>query len=46
MARAAKALGDAGEALENAVDRQARKHRVDIMDVLEPLVAAHGTDRA
>ncbi|MFK4503542.1 hypothetical protein ABIF86_007833 [Bradyrhizobium japonicum] len=42
MARAARALGDLGEALERVVDNQARRRRVDIDDVLEPLIAEAG----
>jgi hypothetical protein len=37
IARAARALGDLGEALERAVDRQARRRQLDILDVLGPL---------
>ena len=42
MARAARALGDLGEALERVVDDQARRRQVDITDVLEPLTADAG----
>ena len=38
IARAARALGDLGEALERIVDDQARRRQVDITDVLEPLL--------
>jgi len=44
MARAARAIGGAGEALEGAVDRHAAKHQVDITDVLEPVVACYSAD--
>lgn len=42
IARAARALRDLGEALEGVVDDQARRRRVDITDVLEPLIADAG----
>lgn len=42
MARVARALGDLGEAIERVVDNQARRRRVDIADVLEPLIAEAG----
>lgn len=38
IARAARVLGDLGEALERVVDDQARRRQVDITDVLEPLL--------
>jgi hypothetical protein len=37
--RAAQALGALEELLEHAVDRQAQRRRVDIADVLEPLIS-------
>jgi hypothetical protein len=40
----ARALDDAGERLEAAIDRQAQKRGVDITDALEPLVGAPYTD--
>lgn len=39
MARAARAFEALGERLESVVARQARLRRVDIADVLEPLIA-------
>lgn len=39
IARAARSLGDLGERLERAVDRQARLRQVDLAEVLEPLIA-------
>ena len=42
----ARALGEAGERLEAAIDRQATKRRMDTADVLEPLVAQLYADAA
>ncbi|GAB9117020.1 hypothetical protein BDS110ZK4_37470 [Bradyrhizobium diazoefficiens] len=38
IARAARTLGDLGETLERAVEGQALRRRVDIADVLQPLI--------
>ena len=38
IARAARALGDLGVAMEGAVERQAHRRRADMDAVLEPLI--------
>jgi hypothetical protein len=40
IARAARALGDLGERLERAAERQASRRQVDITEVLKPLIDA------
>ena len=39
IARAARALGALGERIERAVDQQAHRRRVDLAEVIEPLIA-------
>jgi hypothetical protein len=41
LARLSRRLGTLGERIESMVDAQALRRRVDLTEVLEPLIAEH-----